>query len=97
MDTTSWRPQVALDTALRSDPRFMKVAGSNLLPVPERPYLIGEGADARPFQRCARTSDRVGRDRRCGMGERSWSRRTDAKGDGLGPFRAVITLNGILY
>eukprot|EP00291_Cryptomonas_curvata_P028912 CAMPEP_0172212214 /NCGR_PEP_ID=MMETSP1050-20130122/36866_1 /TAXON_ID=233186 /ORGANISM="Cryptomonas curvata, Strain CCAP979/52" /LENGTH=168 /DNA_ID=CAMNT_0012892817 /DNA_START=206 /DNA_END=710 /DNA_ORIENTATION=+ len=47
----TWTDFVALDTALRSDPRFMRVAGSDLLPVPDRPYLIGEGADARPFQR----------------------------------------------
>eukprot|EP00291_Cryptomonas_curvata_P004138 CAMPEP_0172206892 /NCGR_PEP_ID=MMETSP1050-20130122/33497_1 /TAXON_ID=233186 /ORGANISM="Cryptomonas curvata, Strain CCAP979/52" /LENGTH=86 /DNA_ID=CAMNT_0012886079 /DNA_START=206 /DNA_END=463 /DNA_ORIENTATION=- len=42
----TWTDFVALDTALRSDPRFMRVAGSDLLPVPDRPYLIGEGADA---------------------------------------------------
>ena len=43
--------QVALDFALRNDAKFMKIAGRELLPVPERPFLIGEGADAAPFQR----------------------------------------------
>ncbi len=45
--------QVALDSALRNDVKFMKVAGRALLPVPDRPFLIGEGADVGPFQRCA--------------------------------------------